>query len=54
MEVLAIGDALTEQDAALALGIPFLGVRAPEHPSCFADGVPTVGDLVGLARRLGF
>ena len=54
MNVLAIGDAVTEQDAALKLGIPFLGVLAPEHPGRFADGVPTVNDLVKLAERLGF
>ena len=53
-EVLAVGDAVTEQDAAIALGIPFLGVLAPEHPSRFAEGVPTVSSLVGLAERLGF
>jgi phosphoglycolate phosphatase-like HAD superfamily hydrolase len=53
-EVLAIGDAVTEQDAALELGIPFLGVLAPEYPSRFADDVPTVDHLIGLAERLGF
>jgi phosphoglycolate phosphatase len=53
-DTLAIGDAVTEQDAALARGIPFLGVLAPVHPSRFAEAVPTVHTLTGLAARLGF
>ncbi len=53
-EVLAIGDASTEYDAAAALGIPFLGIVAAGEPNLFPPAVPTLPTLVSLAERLGF
>jgi phosphoglycolate phosphatase-like HAD superfamily hydrolase len=53
-EVLAIGDAITECDAAAGLGIAFLGVRPAHHDPGFPPDVPVVDDLAGLGTRLGF
>jgi phosphoglycolate phosphatase len=53
-EVLAVGDATTECDAAAALGIPFLAVVPVGEPNPFPPGLPTVPTLEGLAERLGF
>ena len=47
---LAIGDSLTEYDAACALGIPFLAVRADGAPDFFPPHVPRRRDLLGLAE----
>lgn len=51
---LAIGDAITEYDAARALGIPFLGVVAAGEQNPFPQDLPAVSTLEGLAERLGF
>ena len=47
---LAIGDAVTECDAALALGIPFVGIRPPTHDAGFPAGIVQVDDLAGVSR----
>jgi phosphoglycolate phosphatase len=52
--VLAIGDATTEYDAAITLGIPFLGVLPPNEPSPFPADVPVVRSLEMLGEALGF
>lgn len=52
--VLAIGDAVTELDAARSLGIPFLGVCKPEERSTFPPDVPVVPSLEGVGEALGF
>ena len=51
---LAIGDAITECEAALALGVPFLGVVAAGAEATFPHSIPVVRNLVGLANLLGF
>jgi phosphoglycolate phosphatase-like HAD superfamily hydrolase len=51
---LAIGDAVTELQAATSLGIPFLGVTPLGEPPTFPSGVPIVPSLEGLAEALGF
>lgn len=53
-EVLAIGDASTEYDAAVALAIPFLGVVPAGGMNRFPPGLPTVSTLDGVAEALGF
>jgi beta-phosphoglucomutase-like phosphatase (HAD superfamily) len=51
--VVAIGDAITEFDAARSLGVAFLGISdAPESP--FPPGVPVLPTMEGAAARLGF
>ncbi len=52
--VLAIGDAVTEFEAAVSLGIAFLGVAPPGEPPPFPAGVPVVRSLVGVGAALGF
>jgi phosphoglycolate phosphatase-like HAD superfamily hydrolase len=52
--VLAIGDAMTECDAAAALGIPFLGVTYDSEFAMFPPTVPSVRTLEGLADALGY
>lgn len=52
--LLAIGDAMTEHDAAVALGIPFLGVTYDSEFAMFPPGVPCVRTLEGLADALGY
>jgi phosphoglycolate phosphatase-like HAD superfamily hydrolase len=51
---LAIGDAITEYDAAAELGIAFLGVRPARHDPGFPADIPVVSDLTGVAGMLGF
>jgi phosphoglycolate phosphatase-like HAD superfamily hydrolase len=53
-EILAIGDATTEYEAAAALGIPFLGIVRSGEASPFPCTLPTHATLVGLAEALGF
>lgn len=52
--MLAVGDALTEYEAARDLGIPFLGVATPGEPDVFPAGVPVVATLDGVGAALGF
>lgn len=52
--VLAIGDAMTEYEAAASLGIPFLGVEAVRDRKTFPSEVPVVTTLEGVAEALGF
>ncbi len=49
---LAVGDSLTELDAAQRSGITFVGVVPLDEPNPFPAEVPTVNDLFGLAQRL--
>lgn len=49
---LAVGDSLTELDAARTSGIAFIGVVPLDEPNPFPADVPTVNDLFGLAQRL--
>ncbi|MCW2241908.1 HAD family hydrolase [Azospirillum canadense] len=49
---LAVGDSLTELDAAWKSGITFIGVVPLDEPNPFPANVPTVNDLFGLAQRL--
>ncbi len=51
---LAIGDAITEHDAAAELGIAFLGVRPSSHDPGFPADIPVVCDLTDVAGMLGF
>jgi beta-phosphoglucomutase-like phosphatase (HAD superfamily) len=51
---LAIGDAMTECEAAAMLGIPFLGVTHDTEFAVFPPTVPCVPTLEGLAEALGF
>lgn len=51
-EALAVGDSITEYDAAQALGIPFVGVVAPGAPSPFPPTVPVVEDLRYLRAHI--
>jgi phosphoglycolate phosphatase-like HAD superfamily hydrolase len=52
-QTLAVGDYMTECDAALALGIPFLGIAAADSERFFPDGVVTQPSLLGADRLLG-
>ncbi|MBS7536120.1 HAD family hydrolase [Ancylobacter sonchi] len=47
-EVLAVGDARTEFDAAMELGIPFLAIVAEGAPDFFPADVPRHRDLSGF------
>lgn len=51
--VVAVGDAITEFDAARSLGIAFLGIAAVKENS-FPDGVQVLPTMEGAARVLGF
>ena len=53
-EILAIGDATTEFNAARELSIAFLGIVADPSLSPFGEDVPVVANMEGLAPRLGF
>lgn len=53
-EVLAIGDATTECEAAAALGIPFLGIVPEGEMNPFPPAISIVPTLQGLAEGLGF
>ena len=50
---LAIGDALTECEAALSLGIAFLGITPPNHDAGFPPEVPQLRDLGEVLPMLG-
>lgn len=52
-QTLAIGDSMTECDAAAGLGIPFLGIAAPDSESFFPDGIVTRPSLLDTDRLLG-
>jgi beta-phosphoglucomutase-like phosphatase (HAD superfamily) len=52
--VLAIGDAVTELEAATSLGIPFLGVSQQAESATFPPNVPVVSSLAGVGEALGF
>ncbi|MEO6928293.1 MAG: HAD hydrolase-like protein [Casimicrobiaceae bacterium] len=52
-QALAVGDATTEFDAAVSLGIPFLGVVAEGSTNPFAQHVPTIATLETLCARVG-
>lgn len=47
-QALAVGDSLTEFEAAVALGIPFVGVVSASAANPFPSSVPVVGDLTTL------
>jgi len=44
-----IGDAMTDYNAAMATGVPFLGRVAPGRVSPFPAGTAIIADLTGLA-----
>jgi phosphoglycolate phosphatase-like HAD superfamily hydrolase len=52
-QTLAVGDSMTECDAAAGLGIPFLGIAAPDTEQFFPDGVVTRPSLLDTDRLLG-
>jgi len=52
--VLAIGDAMTECEAAAMLGIPFLGITYDSDFAVFPPTVPCTRTLEGLADALGY
>jgi phosphoglycolate phosphatase-like HAD superfamily hydrolase len=51
-QVAAVGDALTEFDAASALGVAFVGVVAPDHANPFPAGVRLIDSLEALPAAL--
>ncbi len=51
-QAVAVGDSITECDAALSLGIPFVGVTSP-HDAGFPPEVPKIADMGGLSRLYG-
>ena len=50
--VAMIGDAMTDHDAAVATGVPFVGVAPPGVPHFFPESTRTVRDLTELAAAL--
>lgn len=46
--ILFIGDAMTDYDAAMTTGVPFLGRVAPGRASPFPQGTKIIPDLTGL------
>jgi len=48
-----VGDAMTDHDAARAVGARFIGVVAPGRADPFPSGTLVLPDLRGLARALG-
>ena len=52
-QALAIGDSITECDAALGLGIPFLGIADPHSPNFFPSGIVTRPSLLDVDRLIG-
>ena len=44
---------MTECDAATGLGIPFLGIVAPDSERFFPDGIATRPSLLDADRLLG-
>jgi phosphoglycolate phosphatase-like HAD superfamily hydrolase len=53
-EVIAVGDATTEYDAAVALQMPFIGIVADPGDNPFPPEVPVLATLERLASRMGF
>lgn len=53
LTVLAIGDARTEFDAAMALGMPFVGIAAPSEPNPFPPDTLVYPDLAALHADWG-
>jgi phosphoglycolate phosphatase-like HAD superfamily hydrolase len=51
---LAVGDSITEYEAARGLGVPFLAVLEAEQAAAFPPDVPAVRSLDGVAEALGF
>lgn len=52
-QALAVGDSMTEYEAAAGLGIPFLGIVAPESERSFPDGIVTRPSLLDVDRLIG-
>ena len=52
--VIAVGDATTEYEAARALSMPFIGIVADPAENPFPPEVPTLPNLERLAERIGF
>jgi phosphoglycolate phosphatase-like HAD superfamily hydrolase len=52
-QTLAVGDSMTECNAAAGLGIPFLGIVAPDSERFFPDGIVTRPSLLDADRLLG-
>lgn len=52
-EVVAVGDATTEYEAALALRMPFIGIVAEPEENPFPPDLPTLPTLENLAARMG-
>lgn len=48
----AVGDSLTEYEAAAALGIAFVGIVAQGQPNPFPRDVPVLPDMRGLAAAI--
>jgi phosphoglycolate phosphatase len=51
--VLAVGDSMIECEAAAGLGIPFLGIVAPDSERFFPEGIVTRPSLLDADRLLG-
>jgi len=51
-QVLAVGDSMTECEAAAGLGIPFLGIVAPDSERFFPAGIVTRPSLLDADRLL--
>ncbi len=51
-DLLMVGDAGGDQDAARSVGAAFVGVVAPEAPNPFPSGVAVLPDLTGLGALL--
>lgn len=52
-DLLMVGDAMTDHDAARATGAAFVGVETPGSPNIFPKGVTVLPDLTGLAAFAG-
>jgi phosphoglycolate phosphatase len=52
-QTLAVGDSMTECEAAAGLGIPFLGIAAPDSERFFPDDIVTRPSLLDTDRLLG-
>ena len=50
-QTVAVGDAITECEAAASLGIPFIGVTPPQHDAGFPADVPQIRHLTALSRQ---
>lgn len=48
-----IGDAITDYDAAIETGVPFIGVAPAGVPHFFPEGTRTIPDLLSLEAALG-